>query len=156
MVYKTFDEQITRRHGIVIEGWPLSTFQNPSSIGSQLELRTLFNSWQSGTAQFCKMSEDEFLSWIRDRHEGGPPPTTSTPPVTAVSPSSATTHHGHDTHVSSSMSATPAFNFIEVHPASSTPSVSVQKKARKTRSDKGKPRKRGLHLSGELVFPATQ
>jgi len=154
MVYKSFKEQITRKHGIVIEGWLLSKFENPSAIGSQVELRTLFNAWQSGAACFRKMSEGEFLTWISEQNEGSPPdpPTAAAPSVATVPPSS----HGHVTHTSPSTSATPAFNFIEFSPASATPPVSTQKKARKTRSDKGKSQKQGLQLPGELVFPATQ
>jgi len=158
MVYKSFKEQITRKHGIVIDGWPLPKFENPSAIGSQVEHRTLFNAWQSGAARFRKMSEDEFMNWIGEHHEDGPSdtPATSTPLVTTVSPSSITTSDSHVTHMFPSTSATPAFDFIEFGPVSATPSVGTQKKARKTRSDKGKPRKRGSQLPGELVFPATQ
>ena len=157
MVYRSFDEQITWKHGIVVEGWPLPKFENPSAVGSQLELRTLFNAWQSGAACFHKMPEDEFLSWITNRHEGGSPSTAATPSVTVASSSSTiASHDGHTTHTPPPTSATPAFNFVEFDLASPTPLVGVQKKARKTRSDKGKPQKRGLQLSGELVFPETQ
>jgi hypothetical protein len=41
MIYKNFDGHITRKHGIVIEGWPLRAFDNPSAIGSQVELNVL-------------------------------------------------------------------------------------------------------------------
>jgi len=158
MFYKSFDDQITRKHGIIIDGWPLPVFENPSSIGSQVELKVLFNTWQSGAAHFHRMLEDEFMSWLTTHYGDGPPLTASTRPlVPAVPlPSTAADHPSHTASTSSSTAPAPTINFVQFDPASPAPSAGVQKKARKTRSDKGKPRKRASQLPGEHVFPATQ
>lgn len=148
MVYKSFDEQITRKHGIVVEGWPLPKFENPSSIGSQVELKVLLNAWQSNVARFRKMTENEFQSWNADRCRDPVPQTPSTHPQTAVP-----ALHGDPTHPSSSMS--PIVNFVQFDPASPAPHSGIQKKPRKTRSDKGKPRKRASQIPGEHTFQAT-
>jgi len=38
MIYVNFDEHITLKHGVVVEGWLFCKFKNPSAIGSQVEL----------------------------------------------------------------------------------------------------------------------
>lgn len=150
MLYKSFDEQITRKHGIVVEGWPLSGFENPSSIGSQVELKVLLNAWQSDVARFRKMSEGEFMSWKAKRYGDPAPLTPSTHPNTTASslpgPSNLT-------HVSSSTSLVPTVSFVQFDSATPAPLSGVQKKTRKTRSDKGKSRKRGSQIPGEYIFP---
>ena len=151
MFYKSFDEQITRKHGIIVEGWPLPGFENPSSIGSQVELRVLLNAWQSNAARFRKMSENEFKAWTAVRY-GDPDPAASTPashPHTTAPPLSSP---GHATHASSPAPPVSTINFVQFNPASPASLSGVQKKARKTRSDKGKPRKRGSQLPGGYTF----
>lgn len=150
MFYKSFNEQITRKYGILVEGWPLPAFENPSSIGSQVELRVLLNAWQSDVARFRKMSEREFESWKAEYYDLSPE---ACPQVTASPLSNA----NHATHTSSLASPAPAINIVEFDMVSSdTPPANAQKKARKTRSDKGKPRKRRSQVPGELMFLATQ
>ena len=62
MIYKNFSDHITHKHGIVIEGWPLRVFDNPSAIGSQAELNVLLKAWETGTTRFRKMPEDEHMA----------------------------------------------------------------------------------------------
>jgi hypothetical protein len=150
MVYKTFDESITRKHGIVIEGWPLPKFENPSSIGSQVELKVLLNAWQSDVARFRKMSESEFQSWNAERHGDPTALTVSAHPQT-MAPSLPDLN----SHTPSSISPPPDVNFIQFHSAPPTSHSGVQKKSRKTRSDKGKPRKRSSRVPGESAFQTT-
>src|SRR5882762_9073989 len=64
MIYKNFDEHIMRKHGIVVEGWPLCIFDNPSAIGSQVELNILLRACQAGTTLFHRMTEDEHMAWV--------------------------------------------------------------------------------------------
>jgi len=73
MIYKNFDENITRKHGIVIDGWPLHAFDNPSSIRSQVELKVLLNAWQTGTMWFRKMTVEEHMAWLEEHTKPGLP-----------------------------------------------------------------------------------
>ena len=82
MIYKMFDESITRKHGVIIKGWPLRTFDNQSAIGSQVELRVLLNAWQNGVTRFRKMSTREHMAWIENRTSPEPPSTPPEPPST--------------------------------------------------------------------------
>ena len=52
MFYQNFDDQVTRVHGVIVEGWPLSKFCSPGDVGSLTELQVLFNSWKSGSTCF--------------------------------------------------------------------------------------------------------
>jgi hypothetical protein len=149
MVYKSFDENITRKHGIVVEGWPLTTFENPSSIGSQVELKVLLNAWQSDVARFHKMSENEFQSWNAERHRNPAPPTVSAHPQT-VAP--ALPNLNDIARTPPSISPPLDVNFIQFHSAPPTSDSGVQRKPRKTRSDKGKPRKRLPRVPGETTL----
>jgi hypothetical protein len=153
MFYKSFEDQITRKHGIVVEGWPLHGFENPSSIGSQVELRVLLNAWQSDVARFRKMSENEFKTWWAKRYEDSASSSPSTHPQTTT-PNLPSTNRADDT--SLIMSSIPTIDFVQFNPtASPDPLPSKQKKTRKTRSDKGKPRKRASKIPGEYRFTAT-
>lgn len=156
MVYKGFDEHITHKHGIVIEGWPLRVFDNPSAIGSQVKLNILLRSWQSGTTWFRKMKNDEHMTWLENRAHAdlrGPPtnaisfqPAVSSPQV-----------HGQD------VGPTPTanrpmepFNTIPFGSltllATGSSQANPPKKPRKARSDKGVPRKRRTQIPGVTTF----
>lgn len=160
MIYKNFDDHITRKHGIVIEGWPLRTFENPSSIGSQVELQVLLNAWKTGATRFRKMDVKEHMVWV-ENHTNSDPPSSLVAPLPSISPSpeSLVTQNSQD-HTPgpaaiSSMSDTP-FNIVHFESPATLPTRTnnISKKPRKTRSDKGKPRKRGVQMSGENTFQA--
>jgi hypothetical protein len=168
MIYKNFDEHITRKYGVVIDGWPLRTFDNPSSIGSQVELKVLLNAWQTGATRFRKMSVKEHMVWVEGRADSEPPGTLPTHPTPALppsppSPSSSplppTQHNEPDLTlaVNPPLLHTP---FIHFEPPA-TPPVSmntvpgISKRQRKTRSDKGKPRKRASQIPGADIFSAS-
>lgn len=160
MIYKNFDDHITRKHGIVIEGWPLRKFENPSSVGSQIELKTLLNAWQTGATRFRKMTVADHLAWVENRpesehtstaaHSSHMPPLLSPPP---------TQHSQGPAPAVNSLAPSTEFNVVHFD-SSTTPLVrtdspgSVAKKPRKTRSDKGKPRKRSSQVPGAGVFHA--
>jgi len=152
MNYKTFDESITRKHGIVIEGWPLREFKNPSAIGSQVELKVLLNAWQSGVARFRKMPVGEHMAWVENR--AAPEPSALTihhsPPVSSPSLSLAQDNNQDLTPTTNFPVLHAPFNIIQLGPpttqAVGSSSVgSAPKKPRKTRSDKGKSRKKTSH-----------
>ncbi|KAJ3818207.1 hypothetical protein F5880DRAFT_1617578 [Lentinula raphanica] len=63
MHYAHFDRLITKQHGVVINNWPLKTFVNPSRVSTKAELDLLWNSWNSGTTHFYRMSRSELEAW---------------------------------------------------------------------------------------------
>jgi hypothetical protein len=67
MIYDRFDDHITQKYGVVVKNWPLKVFCNPSSVGSRIELETLYNGWQSGITRFEKLTEAEMMKWDNDR-----------------------------------------------------------------------------------------
>lgn len=159
MLYKNFDDHITRKHGIVIEGWPLKTFENPSSVGSQLELKVLLNSWKSGATRFHKMSAAEHMAWVEARAE---PPNPLTDGRRAPAPPPQQTGQGSSLAPTTITANAVEVPFIQFEPpaAVSTSTVTTlsnparaPKKPRKERSDKGKPRKK-LQIPGVTTFSA--
>jgi len=163
MIYKNFEENITRKHGVVIEGWPLHKFDNPSAIGSQVELKVLLNAWQSGATRFRKMKVDEHIAWMEARavlHDDSQTPATHPPNPTPILLPPLSTQEG-------DLGLTPAINPTSSHTSfihfesPATPAVSAgstpsrSKKPRKTQSDKGKPRRRTTQIPGENVFSAS-
>jgi hypothetical protein len=48
MYYQNFDDNITAKFGVILKGWPLKEFKNPSGIKSRAELQVLKNSLESG------------------------------------------------------------------------------------------------------------
>jgi len=159
MIYKNFDKHITRKHGIVIEGWPLSTFDNPSAIGSQMELKILLNAWQTGATRFRKMSTDEHIAWVEGRTSPEPPSTSLTNPPPTPLPSLPLQHNDPDlTLAINPPSLHPPFFHFEspaALPISTNSTPRMPGKPRKTRSDKGKPRKRATQAPGMSVFSAS-
>ena len=158
MIYKNFDEHITRKHGIVIEGWPLHTFENPSSIGSQMELKVLLNAWKTGATRFRKMTVEEHLAWIENRANNDPPSSVVVHPPPASSLPSPMDHGYQDLAPATTPWApdTP-FNVIDfgspaTPPTGTTSTNSIPKKTRKVRSDRGKPRKKAAQIPGVNVF----
>ncbi|KAJ3475258.1 hypothetical protein NLI96_g11954 [Meripilus lineatus] len=69
MNYNNFATEITAKHAIVCEGWPLSTFQSPSSINSRTELDVLLNAWTTGVTSFRRLEPDEFKKWSDARFQ---------------------------------------------------------------------------------------
>ena len=150
MIYKNFDKLITRKHGIVIEGWPLQVFNNPSAIGSQMELGVLLRAWQTGANRFQRMTEDEHTAWMVN-HAGSEPPSTGATDLLPAVPSTET-HQDSTLPISLSVFES-LFDFVSLesttYPQARNP---APKKPWKTRSDKGKPRKKTLQIPGANVF----
>lgn len=158
MIYKNFDEHITRKHGIVIKRWPLTKFDNPSAIGSQMELGLLLNAWQNGTTFFHRMSTAEHMAWIEARANPEPPSALPAEPPAALSSLLPMENNNLDP----AMAADPPSYIPFIHfETVAAPSVATNlpasgpKKPRKTRSDKGKPRKKAPHIQGTNVFLAS-
>ncbi|KAL0571869.1 hypothetical protein V5O48_010089 [Marasmius crinis-equi] len=74
MEFKQFDHLITRRFGVVLEGWPLPKFANPSELGSALEpLGKLKDALVDGTCRFRKLSDAEYTKWLNDHEQDARP-----------------------------------------------------------------------------------
>ncbi|KAL6300789.1 hypothetical protein BKA93DRAFT_739817 [Sparassis latifolia] len=67
MWYKGFDDRITARHRVMVENWPLLKFISPGDVTSKNKLQVLFHAWESGTAHFRVLGEEEF-EWWEEEH----------------------------------------------------------------------------------------
>ncbi|KAI0069986.1 hypothetical protein K474DRAFT_1745859 [Panus rudis PR-1116 ss-1] len=67
MHYADFEEYLTRRHHIVVCGWPVEKFQSPYSITSLTELRGLRDRLKTGATYFKKLTDDEYEQWSQAR-----------------------------------------------------------------------------------------
>ncbi|KAF7791528.1 hypothetical protein EIP86_002544 [Pleurotus ostreatoroseus] len=70
MFYKNFEEHITKRFGLILEGWPLKKFQAPGYINSRPELNVLMNAFSSDAARFRRLTDAEFERWEKDNLPG--------------------------------------------------------------------------------------
>lgn len=68
MSYARFDQDITAKYGVVLEGWPFETFRNlADERASNDQLRRLLDSLHSGGCYFRKLTAAEVLA----RQSGG-------------------------------------------------------------------------------------
>jgi hypothetical protein len=161
MIYKNFDDHITRKHGIVIESWPLEAFANPSSIGSQLELKVLLNAWQTGATRFRRMGVDEHMKWVENHAESEGPSPLVTRPLPNPLPLLPLEQHNHQDPAppTSPPASHEPFSVIQFGLPTTAPTntnsagiVPMPKKPRKTRSDKGKSRRKTAQVLGAGIF----
>ncbi|KAL0572556.1 hypothetical protein V5O48_009413 [Marasmius crinis-equi] len=67
MEYKTFDKSITKEYRVVLEGWPLAKFANPSDLGSsKRDMQTLLDALSNGTCHFRKLEGEEWTKWLEN------------------------------------------------------------------------------------------
>src|SRR5277367_4876349 len=69
MYYRNFDDSITAKYGVVLEGWPLERFCNPSDIVSRTEISVLRSSFESGAARFRLLTQAELATWFETRFQ---------------------------------------------------------------------------------------
>ena len=69
MYYQNFDENITTKYGVVIDGWPLEEFCSPSDITSWTEVSVLYQSWESGMTRFHKLMSTKLENWENKHFE---------------------------------------------------------------------------------------
>lgn len=69
MYYSNFDKHVTEKYGILMKGWPLPKFCNPSEVGSKVELEVLFNAWETGQAYFERLSQSDWDAWCEARFQ---------------------------------------------------------------------------------------
>lgn len=67
MNYENFDNAVTCKLALVIDYWPLPTFQAPGKFNTIAELRTLHNAWHNGHARFRRLSQDELAHWEQEK-----------------------------------------------------------------------------------------
>ena len=67
MIYQNFGVNMTARYAVVCNNWPLEQFCSPSSLGSCTELKVLYHAFETRTAHFWKLTEQEFEQWELDR-----------------------------------------------------------------------------------------
>ncbi|KAH9912146.1 uncharacterized protein BXZ73DRAFT_43934, partial [Epithele typhae] len=63
MWYSDFPKRITYKFGVVLENWPLETFQAPGRFNSLKFLNVLRSAWESGTTRFRSLTNEELLTW---------------------------------------------------------------------------------------------
>ena len=64
MFYENFEDHITAKYGLVIEGWPLDKIISPGAINSRPELTVLLNAWKTGVARFRRLAPEEVGPYI--------------------------------------------------------------------------------------------
>lgn len=70
MEYSRFDELITRKYGVVVEGWPLKPFRRPGEVQVSNELQVLHDAWKTGRAKFVKLTKEQLSEWEEKRAAG--------------------------------------------------------------------------------------
>lgn len=161
MYYKNFDENITAKYGVVIDGWPLERFCNPSNIASRTEISVLRSSFESGTTRFRLLTQPELDTWSETQFQAAvmTGPVASTTPTPTSTPQQPAEPHDENMNlgissansvsvesgtsicdnVSDRLPLTASFINFGVTSTDGTPTI-ISKKPRKERSDKGKKR----------------
>ncbi|RPD78577.1 hypothetical protein L226DRAFT_568194 [Lentinus tigrinus ALCF2SS1-7] len=62
MYYDSFDQQITTKHGVVVDNWPIPTFHSPSNM-SFIEAEIVLASFENNTTRFRSMPDKEWAAW---------------------------------------------------------------------------------------------
>ncbi|KAJ3715188.1 hypothetical protein C8R42DRAFT_726119 [Lentinula raphanica] len=164
MYYVNFEQHITRHYKISVKNWPLKEFKSPGSINTHADLTVLLNAWTSGTTYFYKMTNQEYEDWAAsgggsvdvhevaqvagvvesgDLAENSASPSMPTPSAASPSPSTE-----QSSQLKASTSSSNAFVFTQMVTNSNGEAVSTTKRARKKRSDAGKPRKKRTKAVG--------
>jgi hypothetical protein len=86
--YTNFDNAITEKYHVVLEGWPLERFCSPSDIQSRTEISVLMKSLESGATRFRKLSSTEFEQWSEKCFNSKVDSTTAQGPTNTSSPDS--------------------------------------------------------------------
>ncbi|KAE9387171.1 hypothetical protein BT96DRAFT_1005378 [Gymnopus androsaceus JB14] len=166
MYYRNFAERVTKRYGIVVKNWPLGEFANPSSISTMAAAQTLWNAWDSNTAHFYRMSNDEYVQWLDQYnnaqgaapqnpssagagdneeggglHEGGGGEMEPVPQGAVGNAPMASTPTPASAPAPTNVSSNFVMTMTMVTDANGA-TMAVKSKPRKPRSDKGKPRKK--------------
>ncbi|RDB25797.1 hypothetical protein Hypma_006603 [Hypsizygus marmoreus] len=154
MYYHNFDSKITEKHGVIVKNWPLQMFCSPSAVATRVELNLLLNSWKSDTTHFYKMTADEYDAWMDER--SNPPVIQMDVDLHVVTPNDVTSNipspSGNITTSAVAASRPLTTNFANwAVSGENNAAVPVTKKPRKTRKDKGVPRKkRNAENAGQM------
>ncbi|KAH9904645.1 uncharacterized protein BXZ73DRAFT_47785, partial [Epithele typhae] len=63
MSYSDFPKRITYKLGVVLENWPLESFQAPGRFNSLKFLNTLRSAWENDIARFRSLTKEELAAW---------------------------------------------------------------------------------------------
>ncbi|KAH9829604.1 uncharacterized protein C8Q71DRAFT_888412, partial [Rhodofomes roseus] len=70
MNYVNIDDAITRKHHVLIRGYPSGvSFCAPSKLGSMLEVELVTAAWSSGTTHWHRLEGEEWVKWLKDHPE---------------------------------------------------------------------------------------
>ena len=67
LTYQNFAASMTAQYAVICDNWPLEQFCSPSSLGSHTKLQVLYHAFETGTAHFWKLTEEEFQQWESER-----------------------------------------------------------------------------------------
>ena len=162
MYYQNFDDNITAKFGVILQGWPLKEFKNPSGIKSRAELQVLKNSLESGATYFKRLTPSELAEWEETRFQARTEETPTpqpTPDIPNRSASDPNPDSPSDPSPSAPCGSEGPLRDNDQEPSTRTladrtndkfvnlgvtaidgTAVMIYKKARKQRSDKGKKR----------------
>ena len=62
MYYDSFNQQITAKHGVVVDNWPITAFHSPSNM-SFIEAEMVLASLENNTTRFRSLPEKEWAVW---------------------------------------------------------------------------------------------
>lgn len=165
MIYQNFAASMTARYAVVCDNWPLERFCSPSSLGSRNEVKVLYQAFETNTARFRKLTEEEFTQWEEDTFNNAlaittghldndsdpqPSPHTTTPQRTGSIEPQASPQQAQDLVISQPQqhqgSLPPAgplqTNFVNTISLSDGTGLQGPTRRRKPRKDKGIPRKK--------------
>ena len=119
MYYRNFDDSITAKYGVVLEGWPLERFCNPSDIVSRTEISVLRSSFESGAARFRLLTQAELATWFETRFQakttGSELMDTSMTPTTTPTASQLPSESGEDLDENMNSAGTTSANVSDVN-----------------------------------------
>ena len=90
MYYINFNQHITFKFGVVLENWPIQKFQPPGSFSSIPIISLIYSAFESGTAQFCSLSDEEWQVWWQDFLTGKSAPAVTTAELLIIEQASLT------------------------------------------------------------------
>ncbi len=78
MFYDTFDQQITIKHGVVLENWPNAKFHSLSNM-TFLEAEICLASFENNTTRFRSLPDREWATWKQQYLDTAPDTDQATP-----------------------------------------------------------------------------
>jgi hypothetical protein len=129
MYYRNFDDSITAKYGVVLEGWPLERFCNPSDIVSRTEISVLRSSFESGATRFRLLTQAELATWSETRFQakmtGSELMDTSMTTTTTPTASQLPSESGEDLHENTNSADATSANMSDVNMSNADDSAAL-------------------------------